>query len=685
MPHRVRSAGARAAAARRPRPRSELCAPSPARAAMAARGGGKRKLTPFERQKAEAEAKRRRNEEENAAFMSEFLDNYEKEQQAGVGAMGFVRGGTVQAGKEVSGGVAKAPRGELYVPQQQQRQQQQQQARQQPQQRTPQAFAGFPTDADEEREEPPSMPAAKNKKRRAMDDFLEELKQREVERQHVGGAAAVAAVMPQASAVTSGDAARDGSHHDGASLTTNLFFGHLDPFVDERMLGMACAAYGDVASVKVMWPRSEEERRRGWNSGFVAFMTVEGARDAMRALVGTRIGGGHQAVRIDWGKPVALPAVPKFRQADAVAVERTTKTKPLAGGAGTIPQPAGAQQDAGRGKADGTSQGAEHVVSAGAVQSAVAGASDGNDAAGDAGAGASGGVDAITVHRPVDERVLQIIDALASFVAVDGGNFEVEVMAREAANPLFAFLFDEDSPEHAYYKWRVYSLAAGDHALRWKADPFVMVEGGAKWEPPPLLVSDATANAAENEQRGADSAVFGESAVAAAAHIRSMLREVTLERSSVCEVMTAALDASAHAAFVAAVLVEAVSGRVLRHEPKGGDGNDVDDDSLRADRALSGIVGMYACSDVLANARREAATSSAQDAYRTELCKRLPVAVCELGKNIAESGLGRVATEQLRQRALRVLVEWSAWFLFSSDRLTEMENALKAPARTVLA
>ena len=30
--------------------------------------------------------------------------------------------------------------------------------------------------------------------------------------------------------------------------------------------------FGDIASVKVMWPRDEDQRRRGRNCGFVAFM-----------------------------------------------------------------------------------------------------------------------------------------------------------------------------------------------------------------------------------------------------------------------------------------------------------------------------------------------------------------------------------------------------------------------------
>ena len=44
--------------------------------------------------------------------------------------------------------------------------------------------------------------------------------------------------------------------------------------------------YGPIASVKVMWPRSFEERDRSRNSGFVCFMNRKDAEAAYRALDG---------------------------------------------------------------------------------------------------------------------------------------------------------------------------------------------------------------------------------------------------------------------------------------------------------------------------------------------------------------------------------------------------------------
>ena len=40
------------------------------------------------------------------------------------------------------------------------------------------------------------------------------------------------------------------------------------------------------------------------------------------------------------------------------------------------------------------------------------------------------------------------------------------IMEREHSNPEFNFLFDVRCPEHAYYRWRLFSLANGDSLRR---------------------------------------------------------------------------------------------------------------------------------------------------------------------------------------------------------------------------
>ena len=44
---------------------------------------------------------------------------------------------------------------------------------------------------------------------------------------------------------------------------------------------MVSGKFGDIASVKVMWPRSQEEKDRSTLRGFVSFMKRRDAEDAM--------------------------------------------------------------------------------------------------------------------------------------------------------------------------------------------------------------------------------------------------------------------------------------------------------------------------------------------------------------------------------------------------------------------
>lgn len=107
-----------------------------------------------------------------------------------------------------------------------------------------------------------------------------------------------------------------GSHDVGDPSTTNLYLGNINPQVDfgttvssdlrilfelaaamllfdqmqmnEEMLCQEFGRYGPLASVKIMWPRTDEERARERNCGFVAFMNRRDAERALKHLNGTK-------------------------------------------------------------------------------------------------------------------------------------------------------------------------------------------------------------------------------------------------------------------------------------------------------------------------------------------------------------------------------------------------------------
>ena len=52
------------------------------------------------------------------------------------------------------------------------------------------------------------------------------------------------------------------------------------------MLMRLFGKYGPLASVKIMWPRTEEEKARNRNCGFVAYMRRKDGEKALNALKG---------------------------------------------------------------------------------------------------------------------------------------------------------------------------------------------------------------------------------------------------------------------------------------------------------------------------------------------------------------------------------------------------------------
>ena len=52
----------------------------------------------------------------------------------------------------------------------------------------------------------------------------------------------------------------------------------------------------------------------------------------------------------------------------------------------------------------------------------------------------------------MDRAKLSIINRMVEFVVREGPIFEATIMNRELNNPMFKFLFENQSPEHIYYR-----------------------------------------------------------------------------------------------------------------------------------------------------------------------------------------------------------------------------------------
>lgn len=101
-----------------------------------------------------------------------------------------------------------------------------------------------------------------------------------------------------------------GSYDNGDPNTTNLYLGNLSPKISEQQLMELFGKYGPLASVKIMWPRSEEEKSRQRNCGFVAYMSRKDAERALKGLSGKDI--MSYEMKLGWGKSVPILTHPIY-------------------------------------------------------------------------------------------------------------------------------------------------------------------------------------------------------------------------------------------------------------------------------------------------------------------------------------------------------------------------------------
>jgi len=530
----------------------------------------------------------------------------------------------------------------------------------------------------------------------SMDEFLDELKKRETLRSF---GADVDGPAPPRAAPPAYEGRTEGTGYQG---TTNLCVNNLAATVTEEKLMQVFGAFGDIFSVKVMWPRSEDERRRGRNRGFVSFRTREDADEALNALDETSIEGVRIAV--SWGKalkdqpgagggmtaaqrnaysfggqgppaaPPAKPAPGRLAAVGAIATAAATGARPnplkeFASRTHGVALPAAAPTSSKRTRWDAPPDSA--------LEAALE--STGDDATDAAVFQASA---KIVVAAPPDERTRRLIDATALFTAADGRAFEEFVRVQEGANPEFAFLSLADSDDGRYYRWRVYEacmaaqgapLARIFHIDGRDVRACRIQRGGPYWVAPdaattaalgaeehelPLTAAEAARRADRNlldksdenalyARRGArtgDASLH----VSDAIEFQLQLSRLTPSREKIRDAMVFALQRADACREIAALVVNALA----------------DDAPTTAPDAL--VARLYLVSDVLHNS---AAPGRGARLFRGLLRPPLPGALHRLGARLFAPGEVGVM-EAARRRALaekvatllNVWLNWSAAF-----------------------
>ena len=280
---------------------------------------------------------------------------------------------------------------------------------------------------DAKRPEKPGKKKEKEKKKSNLEIFKEELKamQEEREERHrIKGmlktslpSASAASIASKESSYLGDIGDKLGSHDTGDPNTTNLYLGNLSPRLTEQQLLELFGKYGPLASIKIMWPRTEDEKARGRNCGFVAYMSRKDGERALSHLLGKDIDGFE--MKMGWGKPVPIPLQPIY--IPPTLLRLTMPPEPTGLPFNCLPE------------YENEENFDKMLYNA-----------------------------RIKVVIPSDRTQLCLINRMVEFVVREGPMFEAMIMNREMNNRNFQFLFENKSPEHIYYRWRLYSMLQGN-------------------------------------------------------------------------------------------------------------------------------------------------------------------------------------------------------------------------------
>jgi len=560
-----------------------------------------KKKTPFQKHKEELQAKAKKEEEAAAAVYADFVTSFEGTEDPAAGAPSFVRGETVSQGpRDVGPQIGNNPNsGSVY---------------------TPKTRFGGPVQAMKF-QPPPEVDekkAWKEKKPKAIDSLLEEMKAAQNSRQS-GHPATMAGALPQITIPGLGFD-RDtgpGSKDDGLDPnTTNLYVGNLHTDVTEEMLYKDFAAFGRINSIKIMWPRTEEERRRSRNCGFVSFTNRHDAEKAKNTMDGREILGVD--LRIGWSKAVKIGGAP---QAPGFVAAATP---------GSIPRLPG--------------------MLPGAARAAPA--------------------PQLPVAIPSDLKLQATIDRVAQMVADFGFDFEVLLMEREHSNPRFTFLFNQQSAEHLYFKWRAWSLANGDTVSRWQESNFQMVMGGPVFIPPAMPAKpydtdrdrssrddrDRSERRDRDERRpeSSGSQLGIKPGASKPLHddaydvLSELLRGVTVQRADIAKLMAFALDHAESSGEIIETMVESLC--------------------LGQTAPSTKLARLYSVSDILHNSNARVKNASS---YRSGFQGRMKQ-VMKSFHDTCKGIEGRVSAKNFSEQTIKVLEVWDRWSLYPSHFIQEL-------------
>ncbi|KAG7484740.1 hypothetical protein MATL_G00053340 [Megalops atlanticus] len=547
--------------------------------------------------KKEQEELKKKEEEKAAEVFEEFLASFDSNEKSGVKT--FVRGGIVNATKEEE--AAEVKKSKIYRP--------------------ATKFAPLSQNVLSSQSSEVKKPIKKKteeKKKSNLELFKEELKQIQEEREErykrkktePGGYGDLDIPLSRRSIFDDDPA---------VPTTTNLYIGCINPKMNEEMLCKEFGKYGPLASVKIMWPRTDEERTRVTNRGFVAFMTRKDAERALAALDGKTVMGFE--MKLGWGKAVRIPPQPLYTPIGVLK----TSTPPAPSGLPFNAQPRERFRNDftkpwGRSKEEFEKTLSEAVVK---------------------------------VVIPTERNLLGLIHRMIEFVVREGPMFEAIIMNKEKNNPDFRFLFDNKSHEHVYYRWKLFSILQGESPNEWRTADFRMFRGGSLWRPPllkPYLHGDEDGSEEPSSPSQEEEHKKGQLKAEHRDKLENILRALTPRREDIGDAMVFCLERAEAAEEVVGCIVESLS---LLQTP-----------------LQKKIARLYLVSDILYNSCAKVTNASY---YRKYFESKLPQIFGDIGeayRNIQ----ARLQAEQFKQKVIVCFRAWEDWAIYPESYLIQLQN-----------
>lgn len=433
-----------------------------------------------------------------------------------------------------------------------------------------------------------------------------------------------------------------------------------------------------------MWPRTQAERGRKRNTGFVCFMNREDAEAAMEACNEADPFNVGRLLMMRWGKNVKK----NIRQGTGGGTSIHPLQQDNSNPESTFMQERDSDELSLR--TDGfptmieVKGNQENIDLSKAIRYDPATHSE----------------NAIRVEAPSDPDRFHFISTVASFVAKDGSQLEQKLIETERGNPEYDFLVHESSSigkvraDHIFYRWRVYAFCQGDTFSNWRTEPFVMFHpNGRFWIPPPLDRKASSEEKEKNEERSesirrqkdqraervhnSKELMTGRQIERARNSRRKVTRhnsnwdsgtqlttedrdrfnwlvrkKLTISRASICSAMAFCFEKSGAAQEIAVLLKDTLM-----------------DDAPHVSVDMR-IARLYLLSDILFNSQQPGVKNAF--IYRDALEKMAPDIFTSLGRH-GSGQIGRMTLNKLSTAVSNVLGAWTEWSVYNPTFLDELE------------